>query len=92
MERGLNSPSIIWENEGVDEIGRRADTNEIVVRVDSRYFRPSEVDQLLGDPMKAFNKLGWQPKISLEEMINEMINVDKKEALMQSNRDKLLNN
>ena len=90
--KGLNSPSIIWENEGIDEIGRRADTNEIVVRVDSRYFRPSEVDQLLGDPTKAFNKLGWQPKISLEEMINEMINVDKEEAFLQANRDKLLKN
>ena len=72
-------------------LGKRADTNEIVIRVDSRYFRPSEVDQLLGDPKKALKKLGWEPKITLEEMINEMIIFDKKEALIQVNQKKLLN-
>ena len=42
-------PGIYWEGEGLDEVGRRADTNEIVIKVDSRYFRPTEVDFLLGD-------------------------------------------
>ena len=63
--------AIIWEGEGINEIGRRADTGEIVIRIDPRYFRPTEVDQLLGDPQKAFNKLGWKPSISLEIMIKK---------------------
>ena len=72
--------AIIWEGEGLNEIGRRADNNNIVVRIDPRYFRPSEVDSLLGDPSKAMKKLKWKPKISLEKLIEEMIEVDLKEA------------
>ena len=75
-----NNPPIIWENKGVKEIGRRGDTGEIVIRIDPRYFRPSEVDNLLGDPTKAFKKLGWRNKTSLEDLVKEMINFDKKEA------------
>ena len=73
-------PSIIWEGKGIKEIGKRADTNETVIKIDSRYFRPTEVEKLLGDPSKAFKKLGWVPKITLEELISEMINFDTKEA------------
>ena len=73
-------PSIIWEGEGLNEIGRRADTKQIVVRIDSNYFRPTEVDQLLGDSTKAKKELGWSPKISLEQLIKEMISHDQKEA------------
>ena len=62
---GKNKPkSIIWEDKGIKEIGRRADTNEIVIRIDPRYFRPTEVEELLGDASKAKNKLGWEPKIT----------------------------
>mgnify|MGYP001480937304 CR=1 FL=1 len=75
-----NSIGIIWEGKGLNEIGRRADTKEIVVRIDKRYFRPTEVDQLLGDATKAFNKLGWKPKTSLEDLIEEMITFDSNEA------------
>ena len=75
-----NGPAIIWEGSGVNEIGRRADNNEIVIRIDERYFRPTEVNELLGDPTKAKTKLNWQPKISLDELITEMIDVDTKEA------------
>ncbi len=77
-------PAINWEGSGINEIGRRTDTNAIVVRVDKNYFRPSEVNELLGDSSKAFNKLGWKPKISLEEMINEMVVEDKRLALEES--------
>ncbi len=73
-------PSIIWQGEGVDEIGRRADTFEIVIRIDKRYFRPTEVNELKGDASKAREKLGWTPKTSLEEMIKKMIKQDKTEA------------
>ncbi len=76
--------SINWEGEGLNEIGRRADTGEIVIRVDQKYFRPTEVDQLQGDPTKALNKLGWSPKISLDKLIEEMINYDKQKAYQET--------
>ena len=50
---------IVWEGEGLNEVGRRVDTNEIVIRVDPRYFRPTEVEELRGDCTKSFSKLGW---------------------------------
>ena len=71
---------IIWEGEGLNEVGKRADTKEIVIRVDPRYFRPTEVDFLLGKSEKAKEDLGWTPTISLEELIKEMIDSDKEEA------------
>ncbi len=78
--KALNWGSIIWEGTGVDEIGRREDTNEIVIRIDKKYFRPTEVQTLLGDPSLAKNELGWVPKTTLEEMVAEMVKVDKEEA------------
>ena len=69
---------IIWEGEGINEIGRRADTKKIVIRIDERYYRPTEVEQLLGDSSKAKLILDWEPKISLEEMIQEMVESDLK--------------
>ena len=56
----------------------------MVIRVDKNYFRPSEVNELMGDSSKAFNKLGWKPKISLEDMIEEMVKNDKREAYDES--------
>jgi len=69
-----------WEGEGLEEIGRRSDTGAVVVRIDPRYFRPAEVETLLGDPSLARKKLGWTPSTSLEEIVNEMINHDQEEA------------
>ena len=82
--RNTNKPGILWEGEGINEVGKRADTKEIVIRIDSKYFRPTEVDQLLGDSSKAFTKLDWSPKIKLEELIEEMIDSDLKEAEKES--------
>jgi len=79
-----NEKGILWEGEGINEIGRRADTNEIVVKVDPKYFRPTEVDQLLGDPSKAFRKLGWVTKTNLETLIEEMLSADLDEARKES--------
>ncbi len=79
---------IKWEGKGREEIGRRIDNGEIVIRIDPRYFRPAEVDQLLGNPENAFKKLNWRPTTSLEELINEMIENDTKEA----ERDFILKN
>ena len=59
----MESKLCTWEGSGIDEIGRRADTGEIVIRVDKRYYRPTEVDELLGDSSKAREELGWIPKI-----------------------------
>ena len=87
----VNNSGIIWEGKGLDEIGRRADTNEIVIKIDPRYYRPTEVDELLGDSTKAKNKLNWKPKISLEEMIQEMIKEDlslAKIEVSQNNKSK----
>jgi len=82
--KGKEKKAIEWRGSGLDEVGIRSDTNEVVVRIDPKYFRPTEVETLLGNPEKAKIKLGWTPKISLEELISEMILQDKLEAKKQS--------
>jgi len=72
--------NIQWKGGGIDEIGIDASTGNTIVSVDARYFRPTEVDTLLGDATKAKEKLGWEPKISFDEMVKEMTAVDLKEA------------
>lgn len=68
-----------WEGAGVDEKGYDA-SGRCIVRVDPRYFRPTEVETLLGDPTKAKQKLGWVPKISFQELVAEMVREDLKIA------------
>jgi len=71
--------TIRWEGQGVDEKGY--DTHgKCIVAVDPRYFRPTEVETLLGDPSKAKDKLGWTPKISFDELVSEMVREDLKAA------------
>ena len=77
---------IRWEDKGVDEKGYDVESGNLIIAVDSRYFRPTEVETLLGDPSKAKEKLGWEPKITLKEMIHEMMKND----LDISNRDSLV--
>ena len=69
-----------WQGSEIDEVGRRSDTGDVVVRIDPRYFRPAEVETLLGDPTKAKEKLGWTPTTTLEELVAEMVSTDKEEA------------
>ncbi|MGE5259033.1 MAG: GDP-mannose 4,6-dehydratase, partial [Hyphomicrobiales bacterium] len=69
-----------WEGHGIDEKGVDEATGRPVVAVDARYFRPTEVDTLQGDPSKARQKLGWEPRISFEELVGEMVAADLKEA------------
>ncbi len=69
-------PGIRWEGQGTDEVGIRKDTNEIVIRIDQRYFRPNDVVNLVGDSSKARKELGWHPKTSLNEMVEEMVKSD----------------
>ena len=71
---------IDWEGHGVEEKGYDRKTGNCIVAVDPRYFRPAEVDTLLGDPTKAKEKLGWSPRTSFEELVHEMVTEDLKEA------------
>ncbi|MDB2536899.1 GDP-mannose 4,6-dehydratase [Alphaproteobacteria bacterium] len=64
---------ILWEGAGVDEVGKDTKSGDILVKIDPRYFRPTEVDCLIGDPSKAKKKLGWEAKIGLEELVAEMV-------------------
>ncbi|SFU04450.1 GDPmannose 4,6-dehydratase [Pseudovibrio denitrificans] len=70
---------IEWQGEGVEERGLCARTGRSVIEIDPRYFRPSEVNELLGDASKARQKLGWEPKTSLEVLVQEMVQADLKE-------------
>jgi GDPmannose 4,6-dehydratase len=87
-----------WRGEGIKEEGfvtrvsggeaPAVKPGQVIVRVDPRYFRPAEVETLLGDPTKARVKLGWVPEIALEQMIDEMVSYDlnqaKRQALLQA--------
>ncbi|ACD94499.1 GDP-mannose 4,6-dehydratase [Trichlorobacter lovleyi] len=70
---------ISWQGSGIDETGTDQ-SGRVIVRVDPRYFRPTEVETLLGDPGKAREKLGWTPKISFKELVAEMVREDLKAA------------
>jgi GDPmannose 4,6-dehydratase len=70
---------LTWEGEGVDETGIGAD-GRVLVAVDPVYFRPAEVDLLLGDPTKAKLELGWEPKTTLPELVRIMVDADLEEA------------
>ncbi|WPO45824.1 GDP-mannose 4,6-dehydratase [Pseudomonas sp. S1Bt23] len=70
---------ITWKGQGVDEKGYDA-AGKCIVEVDARYFRPAEVETLLGDPSKAKNKLGWTPKTTFAELVSEMVREDLKAA------------
>ncbi len=72
--------SIRWEGKGIKEKGINKDTGKIIVAVDDKYFRPTEVEDLLGDSTKAMEKLGWKPKITFRELVKEMIDADLRSA------------
>ena len=63
---------IEWKGEGLDEVGVEKFSGKPIIRVDSKYFRPTEVETLLGDATKAKEKLGWEPKISFEQLVEDM--------------------
>ncbi|MGN7612556.1 GDP-mannose 4,6-dehydratase [Magnetococcales bacterium HHB-1] len=84
--------TIAWSGDGMDEVGRiescadqSLEPGTVIVRIDPRYFRPTEVSTLLGDASKAHEKLNWKPEISFEEMVEEMVKSD----LQQVKRDAL---
>ena len=79
---------IAWQGSGTDEIGVDRKTGKTVVTINPQFFRPAEVETLLGDPTKAHEKLGWKPEITLREMVSEMVANDleaaKKHSLLKS--------
>ena len=79
--------NIRWEGQGIEEKGYDSETGNLIVAVDARYLRPTEVETLLGDPTKVKEKLGWEPKITFEEMVHEMmecdINIAKRDSLVK---------
>lgn len=77
LEAGMK---IVWKGQGIDEKGVDDKSGKVCVEIDSRYFRPAEVDLLIGDPSKAKLKLGWEPKIKLSELITMMVTADLKAA------------
>jgi GDPmannose 4,6-dehydratase len=80
---------IVWKGEGIDEKGFDEATDRVLIEVDPAYFRPTEVELLLGDSTKAKQKLGWEPQLSLEELVDDMMEHDladaKRENLLKSN-------
>ncbi|TIB86618.1 GDP-mannose 4,6-dehydratase [Wallemia mellicola] len=72
--------TIKWQGEKEDEVGIDASTGKIIVRIDDKYYRPAEVDLLLGNPSKAEEKLNWKREVSFNELVEEMVNADVKMA------------
>lgn len=67
---------IIWEGEGVNEVGKCSNTGKVYVKIDKKYFRPCEVDLLIGNPSKAKNVLDWESKISFDKIVEDMVQYD----------------
>lgn len=76
-----------WEGKGIDEKGIDTETGNVLVEIDPRYFRPAEVELLIGDPTKAYKALGWKPKVQLPELVKMMVendlNLAKKEQYLK---------
>src|SRR5262249_57016583 len=77
---------IRWKGKGVDEIGVDAKSGKTLVEVDPRYFRPTEVDLLLGDPTKARKVLGWKHTTKFRDMVKEMVAADLKAVKAEAQR------
>lgn len=68
--------TIAWEGKDEEEVGRCQETGAIHVKVDPKYYRPTEVDYLQGDSSKAFKQMGWKPRVTFEELVKEMVDAD----------------
>ena len=77
---------ISWEGASADEVGRDQSTGDVLVKIDPRYFRPTEVDLLIGDPTKAREKLGWTHKTAFKDLVKEMVAADRKTVELERNR------
>ena len=72
---GIN---LIWKGKGLNEVGINKSNNKIIIKIDKEYFRPNEVDILIGNSKKSQKKLNWKPKISFDKMIEDMILFEEK--------------
>ncbi|MDX1638750.1 MAG: GDP-mannose 4,6-dehydratase [Balneolaceae bacterium] len=79
--------SLQWMGEGVDEVGINSETGETVIEIDPNYFRPTEVDLLLGDATKAHQELGWKPKYSFNDLVEEMVREDREKINIITEND-----
>src|SRR6202035_3549839 len=77
---------IVWRGHGVEEKGFDRKSNRCLIEVDPRYFRPTEVDLLHGDPSKAHQRLGWRRSIKFEELVSEMVETDLQEVAQERQR------
>ena len=77
---------IDWSGQGVEEVGRDSKTGDVLVRIDPRYFRPTEVELLIGDPAKAHEKLGWKHTTSFPDLVKEMVASDLQLVKDETNR------
>ncbi|MDK2892485.1 GDP-mannose 4,6-dehydratase [Methanohalophilus sp.] len=73
---------IEWKGEGVDEVGVNSETGKVLIEIDPRYYRPTEVDILIGDPTKAKEKLGWEANVGLQELVRIMVEGDMKKTIL----------
>jgi GDPmannose 4,6-dehydratase len=73
MTASILGVHIVWDGEGLNEVGKNKETGEVIVTIDEKYFRPSEVDLLMGDPEKAESILGWKANMGLHEILDEMV-------------------
>jgi GDPmannose 4,6-dehydratase len=80
MAFGEAGIEIRWQGKGIDEKGIDAKTGEVRVEIDPKYFRPAEVELLIGDPSKAVEKLGWKPRVQLPELVKMMVESDMRQA------------
>jgi GDPmannose 4,6-dehydratase len=78
--------TIAWKGKGVDEKGIDTRTGDVLVEIDPRYFRPTEVDLLLGDPRKAHQRLGWRHTTGFGDLVREMVHADRKQVKREMER------
>jgi len=90
VERAFKETGVdlVWEGTGVKEVGKDSESGKVLVHIDPRYFRPTEVEFLQGDPTKARETLGWEPRVSFAELVRMMV----KEDLEEAEKDRLCNN
>jgi GDPmannose 4,6-dehydratase len=68
--------TIVWKGTEIDEKGVDQHSGAVLVEIDPRYFRPTEADHLIGDPRKAYKKLGWRHRVTFDELVSEMVSAD----------------
>ena len=78
---------VVWKGKGVDEKGFLKSSGKAVVEIDPRYFRPTEVDLLIGDYSKAREKLGWEPKTTFKELVKIMVEADYAKAVKRNGEE-----